>query len=559
MPLTPARERLRDPALAARSAWVLLAFVLAWPLLVASEFRPWVLFSESSLDAAGAFLSTFVPPAASPDFLTLVLEATWQTIAIATVGLLLGWIVAVPLTIASSARLSQSAIGRPMGWWPLAARQAIRWLLVFLRSVPELVWALLFVRVVGLGPTAGVFAIALTFAGMLGKVYGEILESTDPAPTDALLRHGATRLQALAYGALPQAAPELVSYTIFRWECAIRSSVIMGFVGAGGLGQQMDLSMKMLAGGEVATMLVVFMLLVACADLASRIAREAMDADSPRHADARPPGRRAGWTILATLALLAAAGFHTLSLQFGAFLEPSALSKMGEFVRGFFPPQGSTAFLARVAEAAVETFAMSLLGTAIAVLAGLALAIPAAWRPPAEHGAGGLASRLGRLPAAMLRAGARLVLNVGRSIPELVWAALWLIAAGLGPLAGTLALAAHTTGVLGRLFAETLENLPPAPARALAVHGAPRTAILFYATLPQAMPQLLSYTLYRWENNIRAAAVLGVVGAGGLGQMLYFHLSLFQMGETASVLIAMFAMVLFVDALSYVARRRLMA
>lgn len=556
----PGRVALRDPAWHSRLGWFVLGAVLLWPLAVASEFKPWILLSDSSLDAAGAFLSTFYPPESSREFLDLVLEATWQTIAIATAGLTLGWLAAVPLTIVSTARLSQSAIGRPMGRLPLLLRQSVRWLLVFLRSVPELVWALLFVRIVGLGPTAGVLAIALTYAGMLGKVYGEILESTDPAPTDALLRNGASRVKALAWGALPQAAPELASYTVFRWECAIRSSVIMGFVGGGGLGQQMDLSMKMLAGGEVATMLIVFMLLVALADWVSRMLRDAMDGEHASGAigttgaigETRPIN---GPALLLGFVALAVASFVTLDLALAAFLEPGALARMAEFIGGFFPPNGSPGFLLRVAEATLETIAMSLLGTLIAVVFGLLLAIPAAHRADARTG---LASAAGAgLAAKAMRALARLLLNICRSIPELVWAALWLIAAGLGPLAGTLALAAHTTGVLGRLFAETLENLPPAPARALADHGASRASILFYATLPQALPQLLSYTLYRWENNIRAAAVLGVVGAGGLGQMLYFHLSLFQMGETAAIVIAMFAIVLLVDALSYFARRRL--
>jgi phosphonate transport system permease protein len=135
--------------------------------------------------------------------------------------------------------------------------------------VPELVWALVFVRVVGLGPTAGVLAIALTYAGMLGKVYGEILESGDTQSTTALLRNGSGRLQAFFYGLLPQNAAELTSYTVYRWECAIRSSAVLGFVGAGGLGQQMDVSMKMFAGSEVSTMLVVFVLLVWLADWVS--------------------------------------------------------------------------------------------------------------------------------------------------------------------------------------------------------------------------------------------------------------------------------------------------
>ncbi|WP_394781748.1 PhnE/PtxC family ABC transporter permease, partial [Undibacterium sp.] len=149
----------------------------------------------------------------------------------------------------------------------------------------------------------------------------------------------------------------------------------------------------------------------------------------------------------------------------------------------------------------------------------------------------------------------RLMLNSARAIPELVWASIMLIAAGLGPFAGTIALAAHTTGVLGRLFAEALENASPLPESTLRTNGATAIAAFLYATLPQRLPQMLSYTLYRWENNIRAAAILGVVGAGGLGQMLKYHLSLFQMPTAATVIVAMLLMVAMVDGLSFAIRR----
>jgi phosphonate transport system permease protein len=149
----------------------------------------------------------------------------------------------------------------------------------------------------------------------------------------------------------------------------------------------------------------------------------------------------------------------------------------------------------------------------------------------------------------------RLLLNGLRSIPELVWAALLLISAGLGPFAGTLALALHTTGVLGRLFAEAIENAPQGAAFALRAQGVAEGRVFLYATLPTVLPQVMSYSLYRWENNIRAAAILGVVGGGGLGQLLAFHMGLFHMQETSSILIAMIALVVIVDSLSYVARR----
>lgn len=266
-----------DPAWRMRVTITLCMLVLLWPMLLITEFKPWQLIDAQSLGATWRFLSGFFPPAHSTEFLLIVLEATWQTIAIATAGLTLALLGAIPMTLIVNEHLSISRIGSGrMHGMARLLRQIVRWKLVLLRSVPELVWALLFVHLVGLGPTAGVFAIALTYAGMLGKVYAEILEANDAHATDSLLRNGSSRLTAFLYGALPNAAPELISYTIYRWECAIRGSVVMGFVGAGGLGQRMDESMKMLSGAEVSTMLIVFVLLVGIADLASKLFRKAL-------------------------------------------------------------------------------------------------------------------------------------------------------------------------------------------------------------------------------------------------------------------------------------------
>jgi phosphonate transport system permease protein len=266
----------RDPAWLGRVFWFSAAAVVLWPMLVATEFRPWIFFERDNLKVTGQFLASFLPPAHSAEFLAMVARESWRTVAIATAGMTLALVVAIPLTLLATRVLSVSALSGRMAPLPAAARQAVRLLLILLRSVPELVWALVFVRVVGLGPTAGVLAIALTYGGMLGKVYAEILESGEPHATQTLLRNGSSRLQAFFYGLLPQNAGELTSYTVYRWECAIRSSVVLGFVGAGGLGQQLDNSMKMFNGGEVLTMLAVFVALVALADRVSAGLRKAL-------------------------------------------------------------------------------------------------------------------------------------------------------------------------------------------------------------------------------------------------------------------------------------------
>ena len=249
---------------------------------------------------------------------------------------------------------------------------------------------------------------------------------------------------------------------------------------------------------------------------------------------------KACW-FTAGLVLMVVASFWSLNLQWEQFFSLGAAQSMGRFLAEFFPPDLSPSFVAKVAVGAWETLAMSALGTALAAVLGLALALPA--------------SRIHAGDRGIARAPTRLFLNILRSIPELVWAALLLISAGLGPFAGTLALALHTAGVLGRLFAEAVENASRGPGDALRAQGVGNGRIFLYATLPQVLPQLLSYTLYRWENNIRAAAVLGVVGAGGLGQLLSFHMGLFQMNKTATILGAMLLMVALVDALSLGARR----
>ena len=241
-----------------------------------------------------------------------------------------------------------------------------------------------------------------------------------------------------------------------------------------------------------------------------------------------------GCRIAVVAVLLAVvASFAWLGLDLRGLFSASSVHNMGRFASEFLQPDLSGAFVAKTAWAALQTLAISAVGTLVAVVIGAVLALPAAGR------LGGVA-----------KASVRFVLNLLRSVPELVWAVLMVLTAGLGPFAGTLALALHTTGVLGRLFGEALENAPPAPEATLRQAGAGAVAGFAYGTLPLVTPQWLAYALYRWEMNIRMAAVLGFVGGGGLGQMLYYHLSLFQQAQAATVLIATFVLVVGVDALS---------
>ena len=510
----------RDPAARSRLIGALATLVILWPLFQAAEVKPGALFDPGNLKVIGNFLAGFLPPETGREFLGYLAKASLETLAIASAGIALAFLIAVPLGYLASGAARERVTLNPI----------TRSLLTILRGIPELVWALIFVRVFGLGPAAGVLALGLTYGGMLAKVYAEILESVDAAPARALRQSGASRVLAILYGLIPQASKELASYTVYRWECAIRASVVMGFVGAGGLGQLMDQAMKMLNGGEAASILLAFMVLVFAADGLSGWLRRALDT---------PPAQRAspfGWrSSLLGLAVVAGviASFNFLEIGLKSLLTVEAAKSIGQFIAEFFPPDHSAEWLGKVAQGIWETLAISVVGTLLAACAGLLLALP------------------------RRRAPFSFVLNTLRSVPELVWATITALAVGLGPFAGALALALHTTGVLGRLYAEALANAPPAPGSALRLAGAPGGLAFLYGTLPGAAPQLIAYTLYRWEMNIRMAAILGFVGAGGLGQLLYFELSLFHHAQASTVIIAMLLLSIAVDQSSAWLRQRM--
>lgn len=518
MPSSKQSIALRDPAARSRLWGAVLAVVVLWPLFDGAGVSVSALFDADNLRVIGGFLTNFLPPDTSAEFAAYLWQATLETLAIATLGLLLAFVLAVPLSYLATSAVRERASQNPVA----------RAVMTVLRGIPELVWALVFVRVFGLGPAAGVLALGLTYGGMLGKVYAEILESEDGAAARALLRTGSPRALALLYGLLPLVSKELVSYTVYRWECAIRASVVMGFVGAGGLGQLMDQAMKMLNGGEACSILLVFVVLVLLADALSGWLRRSLDVP--------PAARTSAFGVRSVVVLLAVAAgvvasWRLLDMDLGALFTADAASSMGDFVSGFFPPDTSRAWLWQVLVGIWETLAISVVGTLLAAVAGLLLALP------------------------KFRAPWNVLLNVLRSVPELVWATITALAVGLGPFAGALALALHTAGVLGRLYAEALENAPSQPAEALRRTGSSRAMAFLYGTLPGAAPQLVAYTLYRWEMNIRMAAILGFVGAGGLGQLLYFKLSLFHYAEASTVIIAMLALSIAVDQASAWLRR----
>jgi phosphonate transport system permease protein len=249
-----------------------------------AQVQPALLFQEDARRNMARFVGGMFPPEVSPEFLRLLLTPILETIQISVMGTALAVAIGLPLGLLGTASLTHHGILHEMAIRGSRVRRAVRAIpylaarsiLSICRSIPDFVWAFVFVRAVGLGPFAGVLAIGISYGGMLGKVYSEILESLEPRPGEAISATGASRLGIVLYALVPQSLPQLLSYTLYRWECAVRASAILGFVGAGGLGQQIELSMRMFNFHEVLTLVGILVALVAGVDVLSGRARKAI-------------------------------------------------------------------------------------------------------------------------------------------------------------------------------------------------------------------------------------------------------------------------------------------
>jgi len=545
-----------------------LSVVAALALLALSwrfaEVRPGVLLRPATAAAVWKFLTGLFPPDVSADFLRTVLRAVAETMATAVAGTLLSIAFALPLGILATATLWNRGVlvaaevdSFAFRVGAVASRLA-RALLGFVRAVPDLVWALLFVAAVGLGSLAGTLALAVAYSGVLGRVYADVFEHVDPQPLEALQSTGATRMQIFLRGVWPQALPHLTAYTLYSFECCVRAAAILGFVGAGGIGYEISVSMRLFEYGQVLTLLLIFIMLLTATDATSRYLRARSVQSSARlhevNAQSKSPALKpfvsnSRRLVLGMLALpLAVASFALAGFTPHILTDAGLATRLTDFVGRMLPPDLTWAFISSLGTALVQTIAISLMGTLIGVVLAVVLAVPATSTlalvrsdSPGRHRV------IDRVLRWLLFWSTRLALNILRSIPELVWVLMCILAVGIGPFAGTIALGLHTAGVLGKLYAETMEEVPLRPVEALHSLGARPLQVLVWAIWPQARPMLSSYTVLRWEMNLRASTILGLVGGGGLGQAIYNNVQLGFYTRLSTLILLIYALVLASD------------
>lgn len=479
-----------------------------------------------------SFFGAVTHPELEGSFLRRIASATLVTGAYA----MLGTVLSVLVGAVGGVVMSET-------WWArsLASRQrrarpiwlAARVLSSVVRGIHEGVWGLIFVIVLGLNPLVAVLAIALPYGAITAKVYADLIDETGAASFRALRATGAPRLTALLYGVIPSTLPDLVSYAFYRLECSMRAGVILGMIGAGGLGFELTQSFNSLRYNEMWTIIGALIILSTLADQWSARLRR------------RGSTRNVRATLVAAFGLTVASGWY-LGVHPSTLWSSRTREQLSFLGKHGFPPRLDGDAWARLWRGAIQTVQISILAAALAATLGLFVAMFASRE-----------NQVGRVRTWIVAPFARTLLLLARAIPAPVWALLVLFVVFPGIMPAAIALGLYTFGVLGRLMAEVIENLDWRPTRALRATGAGRVSVAAYAQLPLAAPKLASLSLYRWEVAIRETILVGVVGTSGLGRILERQRVGLDYRSMATTVIAMIVLTLGVDVISGRIRRSL--
>lgn len=597
--------------------------VLALALLAAATAVEWdwAALTDPQLRAQamsriGAWLQAFLRPDLSAEFLLHAWDLTLQTVSAAVLGTALAVVLAWPLAMgASRAVCVGEESGRfAHGMWrhfPLRSPAALLCSLCrltqdILRAVPDFVWAVILVAMVGLGPLTGALALALNITGILAKVYSELWDSVEESRYAQALSQGGGRISTFLYGIRPLASRNVLSFTLMRAECAIRNAAVIGAVGGGGLGSEIWYQIRFGAWDKVGTLMLFTLLLTLSADVASNYIRRLLRHDIRRTSHSRAPrgawyatgcvvavlvwslwfmgwGNRAGEDgaprnhLAPAAELLTGQAWQNLTF-FSRLLSPEldlpaigigpevAVAKRrvegtavnlfadygpGQFLRSeawkSWLEQLRKWFVWRVIESAAVPLAIAIVGTVLGIAATILLTYP--------HSATFqlLSARFtGEVTPAWLKAWrgavmwlARATAMIARGVPEVMWAFLLIAFFGPGLVAGALAIALHTLGVMTRMFGEAVDNQPLH--RFEPTCGASRPTTYAIVAIPLVWRDWLTYALFQFESNVRAAVVLGLIGVGGLGFQFNFNFEWFRFERAGTYLIMMILLTVIID------------
>lgn len=561
-PPDPQRRKL---AIAGAVVFALFIFAM-WQI----GFTPWTVFQRWG--AVESLWDRMVPP----DFREWrrYLSAIWETLWMVIAGTAISLVLAVPVSVLAARNTTTGPI----------AYNICRFLITLTRAVPSLVFALVFVRAMGIGPAAGVLAMGISSVGMIGKFFSDRIEEIDMGLVEASQAAGASRIQTFVSAVLPQVLTNWISLSLYRLDINLRSATILGYVGAGGIGLELQRVQGQLVYPRVLAIAIMIFALVLIAEQLSALARRSVlgKVDSGRSKNpwglaatwqsyrdaieerrearaqaaetaatisaeegtkiATPwtPNRIGQWSAGMIAILLVIASF--VVLRFGPVQFAQALGEIAPFVVSMFPPDFATNFGPHVS-LMLETIWMALVATVLGLILSLPIGIIGARNATFSQFAATIC---------------RLITVVVRGMPELILAVLLVVAFGLGPMAGVLALTIGSIGLAGKLIADAIEDTDLSrPQEALDSIGASWLQRTFTATIPQASPAIIGTGLYMFDVFVRAATTLGIVGAGGIGLALDASIRGRNFNQTLALIIMIFAAVYITERLSSWLRKQL--
>ncbi|WP_439127274.1 phosphonate ABC transporter, permease protein PhnE [Rhodococcus indonesiensis] len=509
----PASESVarRRILLSCSAAALLLTLVSAWYI----DFAPATLVD--GVDAVADLLERMLPPTVDDPgrIWTLALD----TLLMAVLGTVLAAVASVPLAFLAARNTSPHPVVYTVS----------RGVITFCRAVPDLLFAVLLVRALGIGVLPGVLALALHSIGMLGKLFADAIEQTDPGPREAVRATGVGYVREMINAVVPQVVPAWTGTFVYRIDINLRTSVVLGFVGAGGIGFALQDALRGLVYPRALGIVCVILVIIAAMEVVAIVVRRALLA--PAHPD--PRRERASRVLFSGIVLGASLG-ALIVLRIDPrtlFTWPAAaFDVFGRLLPPDFGAVGDA-----LVDAVLQTLAIGVVATAVGAVLSLPFGILAARNVS---------------PTPALYWFARTVILVVRAVPELVLAVIFVAAIGLGPVAGACALALGSIGFLGKLVADAVEEIDPGPIEAVRAAGGGWWKSLLSAVIPQAIPSIIGSGLYLLDVNIRTSTILGIVGAGGVGFLLFEAIRTLNFEFAGAIVLIVFAVVFVIERVS---------
>ena len=448
---------------------------------------------------------------------------TAETISIGFWGTVFGMIFSLPLGFLSAHNTSPNAVVYYLS----------KTLVNILRAIPDILYAIIFVISLGMGPVAGVLALTVATTGMLSKFYAESVESIDIKAVEAVRATGAYGLSVIRHSVLPQVFPLFMGYNLYLLDHNIRVAMAIGIVGAGGLGVELFTQMRSFHYRNVSAILIIIFLIISVIDRISAYLRKAVIDGTFLSKEKKIKDI----VFLTGIAIVSVVSLFFIPVSLNEIVR--GIPRIGWFLRGLIPPDLSD--LPNYVRLMLETIAIGICGTALAIVISIPL---------------GMLSARNITNSPVIYNMAREIVNFFRAMPELVFALIFIAAVGLGPFSGVLSISLHTSGLLSKFYAEAIENVDPNPVEAVEATGANFLQKIRHSIMPMVLPLFNSYNLYLLDRNIRASTVLGIVGAGGIGFELIMSTRLFEYEKTAMVILVILVTIITVDALSSYLRKR---